>query len=336
MSLDTDKRVRVLCAVGLGMAGGAGAFNRLTQLLASGDPIIRENAAKGLATLGDPRGMGVLCTFSRENDDLAQREMRVALAQLALRITSLPTLGDLLRKRQGDDLVALIEASFPIGDPRLCVPLTDVLKGTDEQAARYAARSLAANGDSRALGPLCQVAANATHAELRNTAAETLQQLTGYGAAAGPAWTLWWKEHREAIEALHARDELIAALHDPVHVVTRAELAAFTTDQLGAVVDGALEPGNSWWPSRAFMVLQADDRQRWTKPLLDRIAATTEPNRRLALIIILDQLGDPAAVDGFSQLLESDRKEGPARKISDGPERLALSIALQRRGVAVP
>jgi HEAT repeat protein len=333
---DADKHVRELCATGLGMAGGKGAFDRLVQLLHVGDPTIREAAARGLATLGDARGLEILCAYAREPDDVVQRQMRSGLAQLAMRITSIPAFCNLLRSRQGDELIALIDASFLIGDPRLCLPLSAVLAGADEHAAQYAARSLGANGDSRALGPLCIAAGSGRSTALRENAAETLRMLTGYGAAAGSAWTLWWHEHQPAVESLAKRDEFIAELHDPHHLPTRSELTAFTVDELAPLVDGALETGQGWWAARSFMVLASDARERWTNPLLERIASTREPNRRLALIIILDQLGDPAAAAGFKTLLERDRTGDAAKKLSAGPERIALAIALERRGVVTP
>jgi HEAT repeat protein len=336
LSRDPEKQVRELAAFSLGMAGGKGAFERLAQLLGAGDPIIREAAARGLSTLGDARGLGLLCGYAREHDDVVQREMHGGLAQLALRVTSVPALIELLQTRQGDELAALVDTTFPIGDPRLCPALAALLPSSDERVALFAARALSANGDSRALGRLCAVAANGAHAELRSTAAETLRQLTGYPAAAGQAWSLWWTTHQQEVEALSARDAFIAALHDPLHVVVRAELTAFSVEQLAPLIDGALESGKRWWPARAFLVLATDDAARWTGPLLARIAAAKDPNQRLALIILLDQLGDKGAASGLGALLDGDLKEPPQALLANGAERIALGVALQRRGVTRP
>ncbi len=336
LSRDLEKQVRELAAFSLGMAGGKGAFERLAQLLGAGDPVIREAAARGLSTLGDARGLGLLCGYAREHDDVVQREMHAGLAQLAQRVTSVPALIELLGARQGDELAALIDCTFPLGDPRLCPPLAAQLASGDERVALFAARALAANGDSRALGRLCALAANGAHGELRSTAAETLRLLTGYPAAAGPAWSLWWSNHQQEVEALAPRDAFIASLHDPLHVVIRAELAGFTVEQLAPLVDGVLEAGKRWWPARAYLVLAADAAARWTAPLLARIAAAKEPNQRLALIILLDQLGDRAAAAGLGALLDEDLKQPPQALLASGAERVALGVALQRRGVTRP
>jgi HEAT repeat protein len=336
LSRDTEKQVRELAAFSLGMAGGKGAFERLAQLLGAGDPIIREAAARGLSTLGDARGLGLLCGYAREHDDVVQRQMHAGLAELALRVTSVPALIELLQVRQGDELAALVDATFPIGDPRLCPALAALLISGDERVALFAARALSANGDSRALGRLCALAANGAHAELRSTAAETLRQLTGYPAAPGPAWSLWWTTHQPEIEELSRRDAYIAALHDPLHVVTRAELSGYTVEQLAPLIDGALESGKRWWPARAYLVLATDAGARWTVSLLARIAAAQDSNQRLALIILLDQLGDPAAAAGLGALLDEDLKQPPQALLANGAERVALDVALQRRGVIRP
>lgn len=336
LSRDAEKQVRELAAFSLGMAGGKGAFERLAQLLGAGDPIIREAAARGLSTLGDGRGLGLLCGYAREHDDVVQREMHAGLAQLAGRVTSVPTLCELLQSRSGDELAALVDCTFPIGDPRLCPALSALLGSGDARVALFAARALSANGDSRALGRLCAVAANSAAAELRRTAAETLRLLTGYPAAAGPAWSLWWTAHQQEAEALNRRDAFIATLHDPLHVVTRAELAGYGVEQLAPLIDGALEPGRRWWPARAYLVLAADAGARWTGPLLARIGATRDPNQRLALIILLDQLGDPAAAGGLGALLDADLAQPPQALLANGAERVALGVALQRRGITRP
>ena len=336
LSRDDEKQVREVAAYSLGMAGGKGAFERLAQLLGAGDPIIREAAARGLGTLGDVRGLGLLCAFAREHDDVVQREMHAALAQLASRVTSVPALIELLQVRRGDELAALVDTSYPLADPRLCPALADLLGSRDTRVAQYAARSLAANGDSRARGRLCALAANGAQAELRATAAETLRLLTGYPAAPGQAWSLWWSNHQQEAEALAPRDAFIASLHDPLHLVARAELAAYTPEQLTPLVDGALEGERRWWPARAYQVLAADQPARWTAPLLARISSASEPNQRLALIILLDQLGDANAAHGLAELLADDLKQLPLALVANGAERVALGVALERRGVHRP
>ncbi len=314
-------------AMGLGQVKGAAAFPRLAELIAAAEPDLRRAAARGLGLLGDVRGLDALLVLSRETDDLAKREMREALSRIALRSDAVPALAERIARARGTDAALLVEVSGQVGDPRLCPVLAALVAGGDADLAQRAARSLAANGDSRAIGPLCRVASTGQASDLAGVAAATLRRLTGYDAAPGPAWRLWWQEHQADVERLIPRDEFIAALHATDRPVDAAGLARFPVADLSPLLDGALGSGPPWWPAQAFRALAADDAKRWTPILAERLTAAALPSQRLPLILILDQLGDPAAATVFETLLKQE--EGPRRL--QGSERLAVEAALEHR-----
>ena len=66
----------------------------------------------------------------------------------------------------------------------------------------------------------------------------------------------------------------MAHLHDEGYVPTRAELAAFTPEELSGLVDGTIGLGARWWPALAWRAIAADDPTRWTEPLLQRYDRT--------------------------------------------------------------
>lgn len=328
---DRDPRVREIATLGLGQARGAGSFETLGEMLRSGDADLRQAAARGLGAHGDPRGIAWLSGHARERDDLARREMREALGRLVMQERAVPVLSGLIASSTGGDRMALIDASLAIGDPRLAPALIAVVGEPDRRAATLAAQSLAANGDSRAVAVLCRAAAG-DDADLREAAAACLRALTGHQAASGPAWGLWWRDHAAEIEHLVARDALLAELHDPRRAVSRAELAAFPVTELKQLVSGALGAGAPWWPARAGVVLMADEPSRWTAMLLAEIRANADVRRRLSLIVLLDQLGDPKAGEGLAALVhDADAKAAGAPQLT-GAERIAIRIARERRG----
>ncbi len=335
LSRDNEWRVRELAALGLGKVALAGAYERLFELADDRQPDVRKAAARGLAELGDARALDRLAAYDDERETRVRDAMRGYLGALAANPTIVPALAVRLAEARGPVLHALIDASNGVGDPRLAPALTALVGGADLKAAMLAARSLAANGDSRALEALT-IAAEHTYHELAEAAASSLRSLTGYGAGAGAAWRLWWRDHATDIAALADRDRLIADLHDPMRPVTRAELTAFTPDQLMPLVDGVLGYGARWWPSRAYAVLSLDDAARWTGPLVKRIEAATDPEERLAVIVLLDQLDDPAAKGPFEHLLDEAEKRArdEHRDGDEGynqPERAALKLAIGRR-----
>jgi hypothetical protein len=252
----------------------------------------------------------------------------------------------LLASPSGEQRDALLEACAPIGDPRLCPTLTSLAGGASAERSQawgsyLAIRALAANGDSRSWETLCRIAADAPQAELRDAAAASLRTLTGYGAFAGQAWTLWWRDHAGQAARLMERDRLLADLHDPKRPIDRSELSVFPVDELLPLVDGALGNGAPWWPARAFEIMRADGAERWSEPLARRAAASPDPMTRLALILFIDQLEGPSSTTVLKALAteleagaaaEEAQAQSERRSMADrGPERLALRIALERR-----
>lgn len=335
LSRDRDRGVAEVATLGLGKVRGQGTFERLGEILQSTDPMLRQAAARGLGMHGDPRGLGLLCRFARESDDLVRRDMHENLARVATNATAVPVLAELISTRTGSDRLALIDATANIGDPRLSPVLAAVLVQPDISAATLAAHMLSVNGDSRAVEALCRVAAQGRDSLLREEAAITLRRLTGHTAAAGTAWELWWRNHAAEVAALAARDRLIAELHDPTRAATASELAAFSVTELFQLVEGALGRGASWWPARAFAALATDAPARWTPVLLERIDRTNDVRERVRVIVLLDALNDPGAVDGLKRLYAALREQPAVKAAAHGPERMALRVALERRGVNV-
>lgn len=324
---DDVRDVREIAAVGLGRAGGAGAYPRLVELLGSREPDTRRAAAQGLALLGDVRALGELSKLVNDADDLVARDIRDALAEVARRPNAVLALAELIGCRSDAEVLVLIDTAALIRDPRLCPALTQVVSGPNATLAQRAARALSVNGDSRALEALCRAASASPMPALQSEAASTLRQLTGFGAEPGLAWDLWWKQHGADATRLIPRDTLLAALHDPKRTTNKSELAAFSPDDLAPLVDGALSLDNDWWPALAFRALATDDAARWTTPLMSRINATSVPSQRLPLIILLDQLGDPAAAKPLKKLLHPDENS----REPSGAERVAITVAIERR-----
>jgi HEAT repeat protein len=336
LSRDRDRGVVEVATLGLGKARGPGSFERLGEILQSPDPILRQAAARGLGLHGDPRALALLCGYARDRDDLVRRDMRDNLAKVATNAAAVPVLADLIANRTGSDRLALIDATAGIGDPRLSPVLASVVGDrTDMAAATLAARMLAVNGDSRAVEALCRAAAQGRESLLRDEAAATLRRLTSHTAAGGTAWELWWRDHADEVKTLIARDALLADLHDPRRMTSATELAPFPVTVLFNLVEGALGRGPAWWPARAFAALAADDPKRWTPVLLERIEKTIDLRERVRVIVLLDALNDPGAVDGLKRLYASLREQPAVKAAALGPERAALRTALERRGVTV-
>ena len=333
LSHDRERDVVEVATLGLGKARGTGSFERLVEILGSPDPHLRQAAANGLGIHGDPRGMAVLCGYARERDDLVRRDLRENLARVATSATAVPLLAELIEARGGSERTALIDAAAGIGDPRLSPTLAAVLGQPDVAAATLAARMLSVNGDSRAVEALCRVSAQGRDSQLREEAAITLRRLTGHTAAAGTAWELWWRDHAGEVAALAPRDRLLAELHDPARSTSAAELAAFPVSQLSQLINGALGQGAPWWPARAFAALAADVPARWTPTLVELIGRTQESRERVRLIVLLDALNDPAAVGDFKRFYGDLANQPEVKAASQGAERAALRVALERRGV---
>ncbi len=336
LSKDRDRGVAEVATLGLGKVRGSGTFERLSEILQSPDPSLRQAAARGLGMHGDPRGLGLLCGYARDRDDLVRRDMRENLARVATNVAAVPVLAQLISTRTGSDRLALIDATAGLGDPRLSPVLSAVLVQPDAAAATLAARMLSVNGDSRAVAALCRVAAQGSESLLREEAALTLRRLTSHTAAAGTAWELWWRNHAAEVNALEPRDRLIAELHDPARNATRDELAAIPVSDLHQLVEGALGRGAAWWSARAFAALAADAPARWTPYLLERIERTNDLRDRVRVIVLLDALNDPGAAESFKRLYAALREQPEVKAAALGPERMALRVALERRGITVP
>ncbi len=328
LAADPDERVREVTAAGLGRTPGQGVFDALHRLLYDRHLRVRQSAADGLGVLGDAQGFTALAKLSdQEPAALRQRRME-ALRRLANRPDSIPALAAILMETSGVERRNLLEALVAIPDPRLVPALVHVLNTGDDLQAAHAALALAASGDGRSLEALCTMAADTRRIQPARVAADTLSKLTGVRAAAGATWALWWRDNADMVQSVLARDAFVADLHDPNRAVTREELAAFTPDLLMPLVDGVLGDGAWWWRRRAGQILLLDDPARWTPVLLQRIRISPPGEERLALIILLDQYGDPGARAGLRELHAATINQTGR----NDPERAALAIALERRG----
>lgn len=320
MSQDRSDYVREVSALGLGAVRPRGALIHLQRLLTDPLPGVREAAALAMGTLGDPQAIPTLARWQNaggERESLRihegvtgrnqvvkiQRAMRASLGRVVAQPQALDRVSEFLTSLDGSALQAVVEVTWEIGDPRLCPALVGVIERGDPVSRRLAATSLAANGDGRALELLCQVAARGRDPELRDAAATTLRRLTGHDAAAGDAWSLWWQTNGERVRGLYPRDELIARLHHPGHTPTAAELAPFSPNELAGLIDGTIGIGAPWWPRQAWRALQADDPTRWTEYLLQRYDRTYDEGLQVALVVVLDELDDPAAQPGLHERL---------------------------------
>ncbi|MFW5750543.1 MAG: HEAT repeat domain-containing protein, partial [Planctomycetota bacterium] len=223
-----------------------------------------------------------------------QQAMRASLFSIAARATNIDDFATALEAVAVPGKLALIEASYQIGDPRLSPALSALLDHRDPQVVADAATALGANGDSRALSALCRVAAGRRAAIEREAAARTLRRLTGHHAGPGQAWALWWRDHGDRVAELYERDAFIARLHDPHYAATAADLQRFPASELMPLVDGFLDQGPPYWPPRALALLRRDDPRRWRGPLLERYDhADADDLERIGLVILLHELRVP-------------------------------------------
>jgi len=357
LSHDHEPHVRELAALALGQCLGDAVFLRQLELLQAPESQIREAAAKSLVGSTDLRAIEPLTRQENEHDDLVKRAMRETLGILVARVTSLPTVVTLLGTLKDTRRDALLEASANLGDPRLCPPLTSIAADPDRagrapEASAWtqflAVRGLATSGDYRAVDVLVALADGEATGDVRTMSADTLRTITGYGAAAGKAWRVWQTDNSANIVRLKERDAFLAALHDPAVAIDRAALAQWSIEDLAPLVEAVLgQPAgriSPWWPARALTVLRADDPERWSMPLAKRIndLPTAEQDRRLALIILLDDLGGPQTTAALTEVVR-ELKERSERELDKantnkstapdhGPEIELLRQALTRRG----
>ena len=348
LSDDPDRRVRELAILALIRCQGPAIWPRLKVLLDDPEPTLRTAAAE--ATIAHPEidAIATLARHGEDVDDLARRAKAVALRRIVNRPAAVPEMIRLLAPgvSRGESRTALLEAAAAIADPRLCPVLTSVAGGDEPLPALLAVRALAASGDARCLERLA-VLASADRTELATAAAETLRRLTGHLASAGPAWTIWWRDHAAMVARLAERDALIAKWHDPAAVIEPADLARFTPAELMPLIDalvGEGQPGIAqapWWPAKAFAVVRRDDPRRWIDPLSARLRITSDAEYRTRLVILLDALAGPhdgplfmSLTKELTDLAEQERKRSDEHGLpapDRGGERLALASALSYR-----
>jgi len=347
---DQSNYVRQNAALGLGTIGGEGCFELLRPLLSESDPGIRESAALALGQLGDARAAAPLAWWERGGPDAhrlqlphgadgrrmlqrLQNTMRTALQAVAMRPRNIPVIAQLLARLDGPRQASLVTATWQIGDPRLSPVLSELLDDDDLSVQISAANALSANGDSRALQGLCRIAAGEGDFTLREAAARSLRRITGYEAGPGSAWRLWWRDHAEEVASLIERDAFIAALHDPDRQADRAELAAFEPAELMPLVDGVLGRGAPWWGPLAWRALRNDDAARWSEPLLARYDASFDERERVGLVVLLDELDDPAGIAGLRsrwRYLRDEVEMADKPYPVQGSLQLAFRLAFQR------
>ncbi|GDY11529.1 hypothetical protein LBMAG53_04060 [Planctomycetota bacterium] len=348
LSDDPDRRVRELAILALIRCQGPAIWPRLKILLDDPEPTLRSAAAE--ATIAHPEvdAIAALARHGEDVDDLARRAKGVALRRIVNRPAAVPELIRLLAPgiSRGESRTALLEAAAAVADPRLCPALTTVAGGDEPLPALLAVRALAASGDARCLERLAALAA-ADRTELATAAAETMRRLTGHLANAGPAWSIWWRDHAAMAARLAERDALVATWHDPQSTIEPADLAKFTPNELMPLIDALVGEGQPsvaqapWWPARAWTVVRRDDPKRWIDPLAARLRVTSDAEYRTRLVILLDALAGPRDEPLFktlgkelTDLEEQERKRSEEHGLPPpdrGGERLALAAALARR-----
>ena len=344
LSQDSVAAVREVAALGLGRKKGDDVLRRLAVLIEDEEAGVRESAALAMGFVDDGRAIRLLAnSLVAEHvpeTAMPDQEREIARAKsakyeslksLVLRPQQLPWVARYINQLHGPALQYILELTWELGDPRLCEPLLTVFdRDVSLKAHNAAAKSLQANGDSRCLGVLCRIAGSKDGP--RQEAARTLSLLTGHEAKAGKAWTLWWRDHREAVQKLHARDAFLAKLHDVSYVPTRAELSAFPVKNLSSLLEGVLGEGAKHWPAQALAAIRIDDPSRWTQFLLDQYGQEGDEVRRVGILLLLYELGDPKAVPLLSDryaLMNKSMKQ--AEKLGDlrkswNSERLVLKL----------
>lgn len=342
LSRDPDARVRRMAVVGLGRCRGEAVFQRLAEQLASADGEDRALAAPSLAALGDVRGIGLLGRMHRDADSPARQAAAQALRSLCARPEALPAIVALLGGEGTDSRRAVLEALAGATDVRLSPALAALIDDREPLAVLLAVRALATAGDARAVPALVGLAVSPRRDELRAAAATALQALTGYRAAEGQAWAIWWSNNQARWTALAARDGQIATLYDPAADLP-AGLAALAPDDLAPLVDLAIgaRPAPPWVPARALAVLRRQAGEPWALALGAAIDQAGDGDLRLDLILLLDAIGGPRAREQLLRLqAEVERREAAALARWDrdgavppdfGAERELIAQALARR-----
>lgn len=342
LSRDSDPRVRRLAIVGLGRCRGEAVLVRLLELDGSLDGDERAMTAASLSALGDVRAIEPLTRLRADPDGPARAAQAKALRELCAMEQSAATVSDLLGRLAGEQRRALLEALDGCADIRLCPALVKLIDEREALIALLAVRALASAGDARAVEPLVRLAASGRLPELREAAAATLRVRTAYRAGPGQAWALWWTDNATLYARLAERDALIAQLADPAAPIPAA-LATFPTEELLPLVDAALvtRPVPAWLPGRALAALRAQSGERWVQPLAQLIDTAPDAETRLDLMLLLDEIGGPAAAGELTrqQGLLAEREQAALERWKKdgvippdlGAERALLAMALGHR-----
>lgn len=342
LSRDADPRVRRLATVGLGRCRGEAVLARLLELLASLDGDDRATAAPSLSALGDVRAIPPLTRLRSDPDAPARSAQTAALRELCGMERAAPVVAKLLAEASGEQRRALLEVLDHSPDTRLCPALTRLLEDREALTVLLAARALSTAGDARAVEPLIRLTASERLIELREAAATTLRILTPYRAGPGPAWSLWWRDNAARWQRLAERDLLIAQLLDRDQPIP-AGLSAFPPEDLAPLVDAAIVSRTvpAWMPARALAALRLQGGKPWIQPLASAIDQTTDGERRLDLLVLLDEIGGPEALGEFERQREALRKRdavamerwqsSQATPPDTGAEHALIGMAISRR-----
>ena len=342
LSRDSDPRVRRLAIVGLGRCSGEAVLPRLLELNGSLDGDERAMSAASLSALGDVRAIEPLTRLRSDPDGPARSAQAKALRELCTMERSANPVADLLGRLGGEQRRALLEALDGCVDVRLCPALVKLIEEREVLIALLAVRTLASAGDARAVEPLVRLTTSGRLPELREAAAVTLRARTAYRAGPGQAWALWWTDNAARYARFAQRDVLIAQLTDPTLPIPAA-LTTFTTEELMPLVDAALvtHPLPVWMPGRALAALRAQAGERWVQPLAQRIDTAPDPETRMDLVLLLDEIGGAAATGELKrqQSLLIGREEAAMERWKKdgvippdlGAERALLAMALGHR-----
>ena len=121
-------------------------------------------------------------------------------------------------------------------------------------------------------------------------------------------------------------------LHNPTYKPQPADLQAFKVKDLSFLLEGVLGDGAKHWPGRALAAIRIDDPKRWTNYLMERYAEDVDEVRRVGILLLLYQLGDPKVrpilADRYQLMNKSMKK---AEELGDlqkswNSERLVLKL----------
>jgi HEAT repeat protein len=144
---DEKPLVRWQAAEQLGRTKDARAVEPLIEALGDGDEGVRREVAKALGEIGSPRAVEPLGGMLEDPDELVRLNTLAALENI-----------------RGDEAITLIITA---------------LKNDNSLVRMNAAASLGRIGDSRAAGPLKEVAATDTLSYVRSAARQALAQISG-------------------------------------------------------------------------------------------------------------------------------------------------------------